>query len=433
MTAADAAAPDGGSGGPLAAEEVPFIGRLRRSIEERRADGRSLALLIVHCGLIGRVDALWGFPIGDAVRSRIISSLRAEALREDDFAGALGRDNLACVLSSVESAQIALLAAQKILRILNAPLWLGEEEIFASPTIGIAVFPGRAGNVESMMRQAKIASIAARGSSGRVALYDEAQESGLSALIEESRLRAAIAEDALDLVFQPQFDLRFGQIMGVESLLRWSGAGGELVPMRDAFAAAEAGGLLPKLISSVLNRALRNCSEFRQRAGLDLRIAVHLSARALLEPELVDLVGRALGTWALRAGRLVLEIGDIAMLDAHPEAQAALRLLDKMGVKLSIDDPSASVPSLFWLARLPFNELKIDLSLVSGWMGDARSEGVLKSLVDLIHHLKLDAAATGVQDDAAAARLAELGCDFMQGDFKGPPVDSEEFVVRFAG
>ncbi|MFH1603615.1 MAG: GGDEF domain-containing phosphodiesterase, partial [Pseudomonadota bacterium] len=417
----------------FAAEEAPFIDRLRRSIEERRADGRSLALLLVDCGLIERIDALWGFQIGDAVRSRLISSLRADALRADDFVGTLGRDDLACVLSSVESPQIASLAAQKVLRVLNAPLWLGEEEVFASPSIGIAVFSGGAGNAESMVQQAKIACVAARDAIGRVALYDEERDSGISRLVRESRLRSAVAEDALELVFQPQFDLRFGQIMGVESMLRWSGAELELVPMRDAFAAAEAGGLVPKLISSVLNRALRNCSDFRQRAGLDLRIAIHLPARALLEPELADLIGRALGTWALRAGRLVLEIGDIAILDAYPETQATIRQLAKIGVKLSIDDPRASISSLFWLAALPFNELKIDLNLVSGWMGDARAEGVLKSLIDLVHQLKLDVVAIGVQDDAAAARLLELGCDFIQADFKGPPVDPEEFVVRFAG
>ncbi len=164
-----------------------------------------------------------------------------------------------------------------------------------------------------------------------------------------------------------------------------------------------------------------------------MRIAINLPARALLEPELVDLIERALGTWGLRAGRLVLEIGDIAVLEGYPQAQAILRQLDKIGVKLSIDDLRAPVASLFWLASLPFNELKIDLNLASDWMGNARAEGVLKSLIDLAHQLKLDVAVIGVQNDAAAARLAELGCDFMQADFKGPPVDSEEFVVRFAG
>ena len=423
---------DGGSAGSSLADEAPFIDQLRRYIEERRADGRSLALLLVDCGLIGRADALWGYRVGDAVRSRIVSSLRADALRPDDFIGALGRDDLACVLLAVDDPQIAVLAAQKVLRTLNAPLWLGEEEIYASASIGIAVFPGRAGSAESVMRQAKTACVAARDSTSHIAFYDEAQDSRISGLVRESRLRTAIAEEALELVFQPQIDLRFGQIMGVESMLRWSDGARELVPMRDAIAAAGAGGLVPKLISSVLNQALRNCSDFRQRAGLDLRIAINLPASGLLEPELVDLVERALGTWALRAGRLVLEIGDIPVLEASPEAQATIRRLDKIGVKLSIDDPRVPVASLFWLATMPFDELKMDLAIAPNWMGDARSEGVLKSLIELVHHLKFNFAAIGVQNEAAGARLLELGCDFMQADFKGPPVDPEAFVARFA-
>ena len=433
MSQANSAGSAGGRADPFPAEEIPFIEELRADIDERRADGRSLALLLVDCGLIGRADALWGFQVGDAIRSRIIASLRAEALRPDDFMGALGRDDLACVLSAVEGPQIAVLAAQKVLRTLNAPLWLGEDEIFASPSIGVALFLGRAGSAESMMRQAKAACLAARDLPGRIAIYEEAHDSRMSGLVEDSRLRSAIAEDGLELVFQPQFDLRFGQIMGVESMLRWAGGARELVPMSAALAAAEAGGLVPKLISSVLNRALRNVSEFRQRAGLDLRIAIDLPARALLEPAVVDLVERALGTWALRAGRLMLEIGDIASLQAYPEAQAAVQRLDKIGIKLAIDDARTPVSSLFWLATMPFKEVKIDLAFIPDWIGDARSEAVLKSLVETAHHLKLDVVVIGVQDEAAGARLQEMGCDFMQAEFKAPPVDAEEFVVRFAG
>lgn len=432
MSEAQAAGSAGASPDPFPAEEIPFIGQLRASIEQRRADGGSLALLLVDCGLIGRADALWGFQVGDAVRSRIVASLRAEALRPDDFLGALGRDDLACVLSAVEGPQIALLAAQKVLRTLNTPMWLGEDEIFASPSIGVTLFLGRAGNAESMMRQAKAACLAARELPGRVALYEEAQDSRISGLVDDSRLRSAIVEDALEMVFQPQFDLRFGQIMGVESMLRWPDAAHQLVPMRAALAAAEAGGLVPTLVSSVLNRALRNCSEFRQRAGLDLRIGIDLPARALLEPEVVDLVERALGTWGLRAGRLMLEIGDIASLEAYPETHAAVRRLDKIGVKLSIDDARTPVSALFWLATMPFNEVKVDLALIPDWIGAARSEAVLKALVETAHQLKLDVVAIGVQDEAAGARLQELGFDFMQAEFKGPPVDPEEFVVRFA-
>ncbi len=432
MSQAETAGTEPGSAAPLPAAELPFLERLRVCLERRQADGQNLALLLVDCGVIGQIDALWGYQVGDAVRTRIAASLRAEVLRPDDFVGELGRDELACVLSVVEGSELALLAAEKSRRIMNAPLWLGEAEIYASPSVGIAMFPGTADSAESLLRQARSACAAASGSTSHILLYDEAQNSRTSHLIEDGRLRSAIAEDALELVFQPQYDLRFGQIMGVEAMLRWRDGGRDLVSMRDAIAAAEAGGLVSKMISSLLNRALRNCSEFRQRAGLDLRVAINLPARALMEPGLTDLVERALRTWSLRPGRLMLEIGDMPALQEYADAQAAILRLHETGVKLSIDDASAPLSSLFSLASLPFQELKIDLSVVQGWTGQARAESVLQSLIALVHSLKLDVVATGVADEAAAARLLELGCDFMQANFKGPPVDPEVFVDRFA-
>lgn len=433
MSLADPAGPDSGSPGVSSAAALPFFDRLHRCVAERQVDGQGLALLLVDCGFIGRIDALWGYQVGDAVRARIVSTLREQVLRPDDFIGELGRDDLACVLSVIEDPQMAVLAAEKLLRAMSAPVWLGEEEIYASPSIGIAALRGKGGNAESLMREAKTACVAAAGLTGNIALYDAAQDAQVALLVEESRMRSAIAEDALELVFQPQFDLRFGQIMGMESMLRWGDGTRKLVPMREAIVAAEAGGMVAKLISAVLNRALRNCSEFRQRAGLDLRIAINLPARGLLHAELPELVERALRTWALRAGRLVLEITDISVLETYPEAQAALRRLHEIGVKLSIDDSRASISSLFWLATMPFKELKIDLSMLPDWMAHPRSEAVLRSLIELAHQLELEVIVFGVQDDAGAARLAQLGCDFMQADFKGPPADPEEFVARYAG
>lgn len=433
MSATGAAGPDADCAAPRAAEEAPFLERLGSCIEQRQADGQSLALLLVDCGLISRIDALWGYQVGDAVRARIVASVRAEVLRPGDFAGEFGRDDLACVLAAVEEPELALLAAEKLLRTLNTPLWLGEAEIYASPSVGIAVFPDTAETAESLLQQARSACNEASGLVGHVARYDEARVLRTSSLVEEGRLRSAIAEDTLDLVFQPQFDLRFGQIMGAEAKLRWRDGNRGLVSMRDAIAAAEAGGMVSKLMSALLNRALRNVSEFRQSAGLDLRIAVNLPARSLLEPELPDLVERALRTWSLRPGRLMLEIEDLDTLHAHAEVRAAILRLHAMGVKLSLDDARAPLSCLFWLATLPFQELKIDLAIASEWTAQARSEGVLRSLIALVHQLELAVIAIDVADDAQAAKLTELGCDFMQADFRGPPVDAEEFVVRYAG
>ena len=412
--------------------DIPFLEALRGRIEERRADGRNLAVLLIECGVISRIDAVWGYHVGDAVRGRVAASLRAEVLRPDDLVREMGRDDLACVLSTVTDPAVALLAAEKSLRALNKPFWIGEEEIFASPAIGIAICPVHGDQAEILLQRAKSACVVARSQTSHVTVYAEDQENPeASRLLYENRLRTAVSEDALELVFQPQYDLRLGQIMGVESLLRWRDAALGVIPAEDAFAAAESAGVVTELVSSVLNRALRNVSEFRYSAGLDLRIGVNLPARALLHTELPDIVQRALGTWSLRPSRLNLEIGETSVLGAEAVARETLVRLKELGVKLSIDDPGMAFLSLFWLATMPFQEIKIDVARAHDPAGAPKSERILQSLIELAHHLRLDVVAVGVADDAAATRLKELGCDYMQADFKGPALDPEGFVARF--
>lgn len=432
MSAAGSVEPVAASQGSSTAGTLQFIEALRARMEERRADGRNLALLLMECGVIGHIDAAWGYHVGDAVRARIAAALRAEVLRTGDLLGDLGRDDFACVLSLVDGPAVALLAAEKSLRALANPFWIGEDEIYARPSIGIAMYPGHGDQPESLLQQAKSACAVARGEPSHAAVYAEDQENPeASRLLYENRLRTAVSDDALELVFQPQYDLRLGQIMGAESLLRRRDQAHGLIPAEDAFAAAESAGRVTDLLSSTLNRALRNCSEFRYNAGLDLRIGVNLPGRALLHTELPDVVARALGTWDLRPGRLIIEVGETSVLGAEPAARETLARLKELGVKLSIDDPGLALSSLFWLSTLSFQEIKIDVARARDLAGEPKSERILQSIIELAHNLELEVVALGVADDTAAARLKELGCDYMQADYRGPALDAEGFVKRF--
>ncbi|MDP1612000.1 MAG: EAL domain-containing protein [Sulfuritalea sp.] len=431
MSEADSSEPATAFGHSVA-DTSTFLQALRGIFEERRADGENLAVLIVDCGVIGRIDAVWGYQIGDAVRNRVTASLRIDVLRPDDLVGELGRDDFACVLSTVEGPAVALLAAKKTLRALDMPFWIGEEEIYASPAIGIAMYPEHGDQAEVLLQRAKSACIRARDLPGRVADHgDDRDNSAASKLLYENHLRTAVSEDALELVFQPQYDLRRGQVMGAEGLLRWRDSALGLVGAEQAFAAADAADKVTDLVSSILNRALRNVSEFRYSAGLDLRIGVKLPARALRHPELLDVVQRALGTWSRRPGTLILGIGETSVLAEEPITRETLGRLKELGVKLSIDDPDMTIASLFGLASMPFQEIRIDVSAARDLAGAPKSEHILQSMIEMAHHLKLDVVAVGVVDDAAAARLKELGCDYMQADFKGPALDPQQFVERF--
>ncbi len=417
---------------PAAVDPIRFFELLQETIDRRLADGKPLAVLIIECGIIGRIDAVWGYRVGDAVRQRVTSLLCTDVLRPGDFLAEMGRDEFACVLATVEGPTVAQLAAGKSLRTLNAPFWVGEEEIYANPAIGVAMYPQHADRTENLLQRARSACTLARNLPGRIVDYDSDQDLvAESRLLVENRLRTAVADNTLDLVFQPQYDVRLGQVMGAEALLQWPNAELGLVEAEQAFAAAETLDQVSDLVSSILNRALRNVSEFRYSAGLDLRIGVRLPASALRHPELVDVIQRSLGTWSRRPGTLILGISQTSALLADPTARETLVRIKEIGVKLAIDDPTMRIASFFRLAELPFQELRFDVSAAGDPANAPKSERILRAIIDLAHQVRLSVLAIGVADEEAAARLKTLGCDYMQADFKGPAVQPKAFVERY--
>jgi EAL domain-containing protein (putative c-di-GMP-specific phosphodiesterase class I) len=366
------------------------------------------------------------------VRDRLGARLRSDVLRPQDLLGDPGRDAFVCVLATVQSAGVAVLAAEKMLRALDAPLWVDVDEVYARPAVGIAVFPEHGDNAVSLLQRARAASRAARERPERFAAYAAEQEGHeAELLLYEHRLRAAIAQNALDIVFQPQVDLRSGLIVGAESMLCWRDSDLGSVPVDKAIAAAESAGLVNEVTLWLVNGALRNCREFRDAAGLDLRVGVNLSARSLRQPDLPEFVASALKTWNLRPSRLVLEISETAILARSLESVETLQRLRAAGVRLCLDDSSAGYASLSWLATLPFHELKIDLAAVGSIAEVPQKLALVQSLVDLAHRLKLEVVAAGVEDEATAARLKEMRCDLMQGSFIGAPLEPTAFVKNY--
>jgi diguanylate cyclase (GGDEF)-like protein len=423
------AARNGAQRAEAASGQAALTGRLDACIAARLADGQQLALLYVGCGIIERIDDVWGYLVGDAVRERLGARLKSEVLREQDLLGDPGRDAFACVLTTVHSAGVALLAAEKILRALDAPLWVDVNEVFARPAVGIALYPEHADNAVALLQRARTASGAARDRPERFALYSAEQERDeAELLLYENRLRAAIAQDALDIVFQPQRDLRSNLLVGAESQLRWRDARLGAVPVEKAIAVAESAGLVNEVTLWMVNGALRNCRQFRDAAGLDLRLAVKLSAKSLRQSDLPDFVASALKTWNLRPSRLALEITETAVLARSLESVETLQKLRGAGVRLCLDDAGAGYHALSWLATLPFHELKIDLAAVGNIVEVPQKLALVRSLVELAHQLKLEVVVAGVEDAATAALLGQLGCDIAQGPAIGAPLDAAAFV-----
>ncbi len=429
---AEAAAHGAQGGAPTAFGLADFMSQVDACVAARIADGRQMALLFVDCGVIGRIDGVWGYVVGDGVRERLGARLRSEVLRKQDLLGHPGRDQFICVLADLQSAGVATLATEKLLRALDQPLWVDVDEVYARPAVGIAVYPEHGASGVELLQRARVSARAARERPERFALYSADQErSEVELLLYENRLRAAIAQDALDIVFQAQRDLRTGLIVGAESQLRWRDAGLGAVPMEKAIAAAESAGLVNEVTLWLVNGALRNCRQFRDAAGLDLRVGVTLSAKSLRQADLPDFVLSALKTWNLRPSRLSLEITDTAVLAASLESVETLQRLREAGIRLSLDDPTAGYASLSWLSTLPFHELRVDLANVGSIVDSQEHLALVRALVELSHRLKMEVLVAGVEDEASAERLKTLGCDLIQGAVIGPPLETPAFIDKF--
>ena len=419
-----------GAGGPLP-EHVPLVEHLRKRIARCEQEGRALALVYVECGIIGRIDGIWGFHVGDAVRTRILARMRTDVLRPGDLLSEVGRDEFACVLDIVSGPGVAMLAAQKALRALNVPVRVAETEVYARPAVGVALYPEHGESPATLLQRAKIACLVARDELERIAVYQEKQEDPHTRmLVYENRLRAAIDQGTLELVFQPQFRLADGALVGVESLLRWKDSELGVVPPSQAIAVAESAGLMNEVTWWVLNNALRHCAEFRFR-GLDIRVGVNLSANNLRERDLPDFIDRALRTWDVPPASLVIEVTETAVLGAAAAISDTFGRLKALGVRLSIDDFGTGYSSMNYLANMPFDEMKIDLSFVRDMVSVPAHERIVRSLIDLAHNLGLTVVAEGVENEPTRARLAALGCDCIQGYFASEPLDPERLVATY--
>ena len=407
-----------------------LLQRLQHSLWQSEQAHETVALLLVHAAAIDRIDALHGFEAGDRMSAATVRVLRDHALRQKDVVETVSRDEFACLLRPASSEGIAMLGANRILALLSAPMQFGTTLVAPEVAIGIAMSAPHFMAGE-LLQRAKYALQSARNHRDRIRVYGGAAESCrmVDPLEYENRLRAAIQQNGLTLLFQPQLDVRKRRIVAAESLLRWHDETLGFVPPQLAVRTAESAGLIDELSQWVITSAIRHSVEF-QKVDPDFRISINVSPSNLRELDLPFYVDRALRTWGVKGSSIVVEITESAMMVDQPAAHDVLRQLKHHGVKLSVDDFGTGYSSMHYLAQLPLDELKIDLSFVRSMLEHPQHAKIVRSLIDLAHNLDLQVVAEGVENEPILQALEHLGCDTAQGYYVGKPARAEELVAR---
>ncbi len=291
--------------------------------------------------------------------------------------------------------------------------------------MGIAFYPDHGDDVDTLVQHADVAMYLAKEAHSSYQFYDPEQDlysRGRLALV--GQLRRAVGRGELVVHYQPKAEAPTGRIAGLEALVRWSHPERGLLGPDQFIPLAEQTGLIRPIARFVLDTALAQLAAWRVEHP-DLTMAVNVSARNLLDPQLPDDVAVALDRHGLEPQALVLELTEGTIMADPNRALAVLDRLSEMGVRLAIDDFGVGYSSLGYLKRLPVDEIKIDKSFVLGMTHDEGDAVIVRSTIDLGRNLGLGVVAEGVENDEAWAQLALLGCDRVQGYGLSRPLPAE--------
>jgi diguanylate cyclase (GGDEF)-like protein len=405
---------------------------LRTRVDDAIAHSGPVALLLMDLDRFKDVNDTLGHHNGDVLLVELSRRL-TEHRGHGDVVGRLGGDEFAVVLTDGGGAGDATRLARELLALTAQPVVLDGVRIEMAASIGIAVYPEHGLNADALLQRADVAMYEAKAAHTGVAVY-QPSEDHVSArrLVLAGELRRAIDEATLWAAYQPKVSLEDGRVTGAEALLRWEHRELGFVSPDEFITLAERTGLIVPLTAYVLDVALRQCAQWAVD-GLDIGIAVNVSARNLLDSDLPDEIGALLIRHGVEPRRLTLEVTESSVMADPARALDVLDRLSGIGLRLSVDDFGTGYSSLTYLKRLPVDEVKIDKSFVIRMATDEQDAAIVRSIIDLAGSLGLAVVAEGVEDTASWQLLADLGCDVVQGYALCRPVPAAEVTEWVRG
>jgi diguanylate cyclase (GGDEF)-like protein len=404
-----------------------FSAHLQRLQDAGQQAKRPCALIFLDLDNFKTINDSLGHHTGDRLL-QIVARRLLTCVHGGDLLARIGGDEFAIISwEATRSEQVAALA-QRLLDTFSSPCGVEEARILVSTSIGIAMAPQDGQDPHTLLKSADLALYAAKAAGRNTFRFFDRQmdERARERLTLQHDLRDAVQRREFALHFQPQIDLRSGQVTGFEALLRWRHPVRGLVSPAEFIPLAEETGLIVGIGEWVLAEACRQARAWDAQGAGPLRVAVNLSAVQFREAGIVEAVQRALQASGLAPHRLELEITESALIQDSSAVQSTLRALREHGVRVAVDDFGTGYSSLAYLRNFPLDKLKIDGMFVRTLEGDPESLAIVRAIVSLAQALRLETTAEGVETAGQLQAMRELGCTDVQGFLTARPMPAEQ-------
>ena len=388
-------------------------------------DGDTVSLVILDLDRFKEVNDSLGHVVGDQLLHAIGGRLDS-VVRPHSQLARLGGDEFAVVLvgSERDAAELAI----GIRRALTEPFSIGGVRLTIDASIGIARFPDHGNTTEALMAHADLAMYPREAQPNWSRnVRTGTRQWGRDRMRLLSDLRVAGESEQFELHYQPQMDLRTGDVVGIEALIRWRHPELGLVAPDVFLPLAEQCNLMHAVTAFVLQYALRDVARLRD-AGFALDVSVNVSGGELIDTSLPAMVANGLATHGLPPQSLVIEVTENSIMSDRVRCLEVLHVLAATGVRVSVDDYGTGYASLAYLRDLPVGELKLDRAFLVGVPGDAHNAAIVRSTIELAHALDLPIVAEGIEQPATLEWLRTLGCDLGQGFHIARPLPFDDLV-----
>ena len=399
--------------------------RLRLAVNRAERAGKRLAVLFVDIDNFKLINDTLGHELGDYLLRQAAGRLK-ESVRAEDTVARMGGDEFVVLIEDGDKDVVAHSAA-RILGRLSESYKVGDQECFASASIGISVYPDDGSEPGDLLRHADTAMYRAKeeGKNSFQFFSDEMAERSRNRLTIERGLRRAIQNRELFIEYQPQIELHSNRLVGAEALIRWR-HDGKIVPPLAFIPVAEETSLIIDIGEWVVGEVCRQLRLWDESGVPKFTISVNISARHFLQADMVARISSIVHQAGIEPQRICLEITEGAMENVG-SAMAMLTELEEFGFETSVDDFGTGFSSLSHLKRFPLRELKIDRSFVNGIVDDREDRAITSAIISMATNLDLRVVAEGVETPAQLAELKTLGCHIGQGYFFARPLPAEEF------
>ena len=387
---------------------------------------QKLALFILDLNQFKEVNDTLGHHVGDQLLIQVGERF-TKLLRDRDTIARLGGDEFAILLPNTNAIQ-AINVAEKINEAIETTFIIDDYKLHIGVSIGIAIYPQDGEDLHTLMQHADVAMYVAKRNKRNYSHYDPKEdENSITRLSLVNDLRKALANDELNLYFQPKISLEKNQVSGAEALLRWNHPEFGFVNPEQIVLLAEQVGLINELTEWIVDKAIMQCSSCHQ-AGYPISMAINLSVQNLRNHKICAKVKECLQKYQINSEHIILEITESAMMHNPERSLGVLNAFSDMGVHLSIDDFGTGFSSLAYIKKFPVDELKIDKSFIMELDKNKSDDVIVRSTIELGHNLGLRIVAEGVEHLSIYESLQALGCDTAQGYYMSKPLEEKAFL-----